>query len=182
MCVVASCVRRIGCVPWSVAPGGSLGNPREAFLGRFWDLLGLDGGTLSSKSPQERVRKAVRRLSSLEASGSPQVLQGVRGGGSWELFGASWGPFGGLLGASWGLLRASWGPLGGLLTASWGRLGGHHVHGGKMEAPAGPQEAKHTKSPRFFKDFRPLTRRFCGRKGLSRSVQNGSKISKILKK
>ena len=40
---------------------------------------------------------------------------------SWD---ASHGPLGGILGASERLFGASWGPLGGVLGASWGRLGG----------------------------------------------------------
>eukprot|EP00959_Pyramimonas_sp_CCMP1952_P058282 1216862-Pyramimonas_sp.AAC.1 len=63
-------------------------DPREAILGRFWDLSGLDGGTLSSKTAPERVRKASIRFSSLEASGSPGMPQSVWGKGSWELCGA----------------------------------------------------------------------------------------------
>ena len=116
----ANC-QAVATVPWSVASGGSLGNPGEAILGRFWDQLGLDWGTLSSNTAQERVRKAVRRLSSLEASRSPGVPRGVRGGDSWGLFGASWGPLWSLLGASWGPLKGLLGASRGLLGASWGR-------------------------------------------------------------
>ena len=135
MCVVASCVRRVGCVPWSVASGGSLGNPGEAILGRFWDLLGLDGGTLSSKTAQESGCDPLWRV----------VGEGTRSSSSsssWSGGGLGGEPLGNLLGACWAFLGASgeppgslskgfWEPLGGILGASGGSLG--TSRGGKLE-------------------------------------------------